>query len=58
MLETKDDRLYLWSIYNEEITKIIENQNTLAVYLVGSSKDVDFTLYDVEINFDIDVFVL
>ncbi|MDL0252047.1 hypothetical protein QQO51_14920, partial [Clostridioides difficile] len=46
----------IYEVYNEEITKIIENQNTLAVYLVGSSKDVDFTLYDVEIN-DIDVFV-
>lgn len=47
----------IYEVYNEEMTKIIENQNTLAVYLVGSSKDVDFTLYDVEIN-DIDVFVL
>ncbi|KPI54549.1 hypothetical protein IM33_07835 [Clostridioides difficile] len=46
----------IYEVYNEEITKIIENQNTLAVYLVGSSKYVDFTLYDVEIN-DIDVFV-
>ncbi|HBH0329546.1 TPA: hypothetical protein KR314_003186, partial [Clostridioides difficile] len=46
----------IYEVYNEEMTKIIENQNTLAVYLVGSSKDVDFTLYDVEIN-DIDVFV-
>ncbi|MDL0267124.1 hypothetical protein QQO55_16360, partial [Clostridioides difficile] len=46
----------IYEVYNEEISKIIENQNTLAVYLVGSSKDVDFTLYDVEIN-DIDVFV-
>ncbi|HFL2424952.1 TPA: hypothetical protein ACG3JQ_001565 [Clostridioides difficile] len=46
----------IYEVYNEEITKIIENQNTLAVYLVGSSKDVDFTLYDVVIN-DIDVFV-
>ncbi|EGT4924931.1 hypothetical protein DBN21_16395, partial [Clostridioides difficile] len=46
----------IYEVYNEEMTKIIENQNTLAVYLVGSSKDVDFTLYDVVIN-DIDVFV-
>ncbi|HGS8851017.1 TPA: hypothetical protein ACMUYP_002634, partial [Clostridioides difficile] len=46
----------IYEVYNEEMTKIIENQNTLAVYLVGSSKNVDFTLYDVEIN-DIDVFV-
>lgn len=46
----------IYKVYSEEITKIIENPNTSAVFLVGSSKDLDFTLHDVEIN-DIDVFV-
>ena len=40
----------IYEVYNEEMTKIIENQNTLAVYLVGSSKDVDFTLYVIRHN--------
>ncbi|MFL8801121.1 MULTISPECIES: hypothetical protein [unclassified Clostridioides] len=46
----------VYKVYSEEITMIIENPNTLAVFLVGSSKDLDFTLHDVEIN-DIDIFV-
>ena len=31
----------IYNIYNEEIKKIINNENTKAVYLVGSSKNVD-----------------
>ncbi|MGO1043307.1 hypothetical protein ACTPEO_11285 [Clostridioides difficile] len=47
---------HTYKVYIENIKKIIDNPNTLAVFLVGSSKDVDFSFYDVEIN-DIDVFV-
>lgn len=47
---------HTYKVYSENIKKIIDNPNTLAVFLVGSSKDVDFSFYDVEIN-DIDVFV-
>lgn len=47
---------YTYKVYSENIKKLIDNPNTLAVFLVGSSKDVDFSFYDVEIN-DIDIFV-
>lgn len=47
---------HTYKVYSENIKKLIDNPNTLAVFLVGSSKDVDFSFYDVEIN-DIDVFV-
>lgn len=47
---------HTYKVYSENIKKIIDNPNTLAVFLVGSSKDVDFSFYDLEIN-DIDVFV-
>ncbi|MGO0882875.1 hypothetical protein ACTPDI_08785 [Clostridioides difficile] len=47
---------HTYKVYSENIKKLIDNPNTLAVFLVGSSKDVDFSFYDVEIN-DIDIFV-
>ncbi|UWD47789.1 hypothetical protein NYR90_14710 [Clostridioides difficile] len=47
---------HTYKVYSENIKKLIDNPNTLAVFLVGSSKDADFSFYDVEIN-DIDVFV-
>lgn len=47
---------HTYKVYSENIKKLIDNPNTLAVFLVGSSKDVDFSFYNVEIN-DIDVFV-
>ncbi|MCC0636572.1 MULTISPECIES: hypothetical protein [unclassified Clostridioides] len=47
---------HTYKVYSENIKKIIDNPNTLAVFLVGSSKDVDFSFYNVEVN-DIDVFV-
>lgn len=46
----------IYNIYNEEIKKIINNENTKAVYLVGSSKNVDLQLNNVYVN-DIDLFV-
>jgi len=46
----------IYNIYNEEIKKIINNKNTKAVYLVGSSKNVDLQLDNVYVN-DIDLFV-
>jgi len=46
----------IYNIYNEEIKKIINNENTKAVYLVGSSKNVDLQLDNVYVN-DIDLFV-
>ena len=46
----------IYNIYNEEIKKIINDENTKAIYLVGSSKDIDFKLDNVSIN-DIDLFV-
>ncbi|MGX9756297.1 hypothetical protein ACWYRQ_08460 [Clostridioides difficile] len=47
---------HTYKVYSENIKKLIDNPNTLAVFLVGSSKDVDFSFYDAGIN-DIDVFV-
>ena len=46
----------IYNIYNEEIKKIINNENTKAIYLVGSSKNVDLQLDNVYVN-DIDLFV-
>ena len=46
----------IYNIYNEEIKKIINNENTKAVYLVGSSKNVDLQLNNVYVN-DLDLFV-
>ena len=46
----------IYNIYNEEIKKIINNENTKAIYLVGSSKNVDLQLDNIVVN-DIDLFV-
>ena len=46
----------IYNIYNEEIKKIINNENTKAIYLVGSSKNVDLQSDNVCVN-DIDLFV-
>ena len=43
-------------IYNEEIKKLINDENIKAIYLVGSSKNIDLQLENIEIN-DIDLFV-
>ncbi|WP_296644760.1 hypothetical protein [Romboutsia sp. 13368] len=46
----------IYQIYNEEIKEIINNENTKAIYLVGSSKNLD--LRDTNLNIsDIDIFV-
>ena len=42
--------------YNKEIKKIINNENTKAIYLVGSSKNVDLQSDNTSVN-DIDLFV-
>lgn len=49
---TKD----IHTIYNKELEKIIKDSNTISVFLVGSSKNVDFKSKNPNIN-DIDVFV-
>ena len=46
----------IYNIYNEKIKKIINNENTKAIYLVGSSKNVDLQSDNVCVN-DIDLFV-
>lgn len=46
----------IYNIYNEEIKKIINNENTKSIYLVGSSKNVDLQLDNIVVN-DIDLFV-
>lgn len=46
----------IYNIYNEEIKKIINNENTKAIYLVGSAKNLNLQLYNTSIN-DIDLFV-
>lgn len=46
----------IYNIYNEEIKKIVNDENTKAIYLVGSSKNIDFKLDNVSVN-DIDLFV-
>jgi len=46
----------IYNIYSEEIKKIIKDENTKAVYLVGSSKNIDLNSNNMSIN-DIDLFV-
>lgn len=47
----------IYNIYNKEVKKIIDNENTIAIYLVGSSKNIDLQSdYNILIN-DIDIFV-
>ena len=46
----------IYNIYNKEIKKIINNENTKAIYLVGSSKNVDLQSDNSSVN-DIDLFV-
>lgn len=46
----------VYQIYNEELTKIMDDKNTLAIFLVGSSKNIDLKAENVTIN-DIDIFV-
>ena len=46
----------IYNIYNEEIKKIISDENTKAIYLVGSSKNIDLKSNNASIN-DIDLFV-
>ena len=46
----------IYNIYNKEIKKIINNENTKAIYLVGSSKNVDLQSDNTSVN-DIDLFV-
>ena len=46
----------IYNIYNKEIKKIINNENTKAIYLVGSSKNVDLQSDNTLVN-DIDLFV-
>lgn len=47
---------FTYKVYKEKIKEIVENPNTLAVFLVGSSKNIDFDSSNEQIN-DIDVFV-
>lgn len=49
---TKD----IYKIYSEELEKIIKNSNTISVFLVGSSKDIDLKKENSDVN-DIDLFV-
>ena len=49
-----ENRIY--NIYNEEIKKIINNENTKAIYLVGSSKNIDLKSNNILVS-DIDLFV-
>ncbi len=46
----------IYQIYNEEIEKIINNENTKAIYLVGSSKNLNLKDEDISLS-DIDIFV-
>lgn len=46
----------LYKIYKEEIENIIKDENTEAIFLVGSAKEYDLTLENTKIN-DIDIFV-
>ena len=46
----------IYNIYNKEIKKIINNENTKAIFLVGSSKNVDLQSDNTSVN-DIDLFV-
>lgn len=46
----------IYKIYNQELEKIIKNSNTISVFLVGSSKNINFSSPNLDIN-DIDIFV-
>lgn len=46
----------IYQIYNEEIEKLKNDANTNAIYLVGSSKDIDLESKNISIG-DIDIFV-
>lgn len=46
----------IYEIYKEEVKNIIKNENTQAIFLVGSAKSYDLSLEDTKIN-DIDIFV-
>ncbi|MEF9991396.1 MAG: hypothetical protein RRZ84_06625 [Romboutsia sp.] len=46
----------IYSVFAKEIESIIKNNNTIAVFLVGSSKSIDFNVDYKNIN-DIDIFV-
>lgn len=46
----------IYQIYNEEIEKIINNENTKAIYLVGSSKNLNLKDENISLS-DIDIFV-
>lgn len=46
----------IYTIYNKELESITKNSNTISVFLVGSSKNVNFSSPHVDIN-DIDIFV-
>lgn len=46
----------IYTIYNQELEKIIKNSNTISVFLVGSSKNTNFNTPNLSIN-DIDIFV-
>ncbi|WP_042275186.1 hypothetical protein [Faecalimicrobium dakarense] len=46
----------LYEIYKEEIENIIKDEDTEAIFLVGSAKSYDLSIEDTKIN-DIDIFV-
>ncbi|HSQ89066.1 hypothetical protein [Romboutsia sp.] len=46
----------IYEIYKNEIDKIIKDENTESVFLVGSSKNLDLNNTNIKIN-DIDIFV-
>ena len=46
----------IYEIYKLEIERLKKNSNTISVFLVGSSKNIDLSLNDNSIN-DIDIFV-
>lgn len=46
----------IYVTYQKEVEKIINNNDTISIFLVGSSKNIDLDSTDIEIN-DIDIFV-
>lgn len=46
----------IYKIYNEEIKNIINDSKVTSILLVGSAKNLDLSLDDIQIN-DIDIFV-
>lgn len=46
----------IYTIFNTEIDNIIKNNNTISIFLVGSSKNIDLRSPNANIN-DIDLFV-